>query len=624
MHSSSFHHPFEVIRTFGFASRLTVVCALGYLFCIDVNAQDPLPAAARAQIESLLVEKAARKPSARKVDSQLLYRVKENQNEPVTLQVKSLQTLLSVSESRVLVDIRGNITPALESSIRDGGVIVRSVPRLGALRARIPFAMIPRLSGRDEVRFIEPAVRASTSSEPIVTEGDRTHQADAAKKAFATNNGKGVKIGVLSDGVDSLEVSKKDGNLNASARALPGEAGAGDEGTAMMEIIQDIVPEAEICFATGTLSPASMAENIRALAKNGCSIIVDDVTYSNESPFQDQLIAQAVNEVCRNGVMYFSSARNSGNLARRTSGTWEGNFVDGGEAKIGANKGRLHSFGGTWQNRVKSVDDHPAHRRVDLFWSDPLENSKNDYDLFVVTSGGTVLRSSTNVQDGTIDPYEWVGSLNAGERIVIVKSESAEPRFLHLDTGRSSLSIATQGSVRGHNASVAANAFCIAATNVANSPSPKFFVGGTINPVEAYSSDGPRLVFFSEKGVALNPGKYLADGGQIHNKPDFTAAAGGSTSVKGFETFPGTSAAAPHAAAIAALLKSYNSALTPAQIRAIFRASALDIETPGWDRTSGHGIIMALAALQNAPPPAQSLPGAPGPSATPIEAPSSP
>src|SRR5262249_35704226 len=62
--------------------------------------------------------------------------------------------------------------------------------------------------------------------------------------------------------------------------------------------------------------------------------------------------------------------------------------------------------------------------------------------------------------------------------------------------------------------------------------------------------------------------------------------------------FYGTSAAAPHAGAIAALLKSANPAFTNDQIRNAFISTAIDIEAPGVDRDSGAGIVMAFEALQ--------------------------
>ena len=73
------------------------------------------------------------------------------------------------------------------------------------------------------------------------------------------------------------------------------------------------------------------------------------------------------------------------------------------------------------------------------------------------------------------------------------------------------------------------------------------------------------------------------------------------TGVGGFGSpFFGTSAAAPHAAAIAGLLLSANPSLTPTQIRSVLTGSAIDIMTAGPDRDSGAGIIMANAAMMAA------------------------
>src|SRR5204862_6290773 len=104
---------------------------------------------------------------------------------------------------------------------------------------------------------------------------------------------------------------------------LPGQGGSGSgEGTAMMEIIHDLAPGASLYFATAFAGEASFAANINALVASNCSVIVDDVSYFVESPFQDgQVIAQAVQSASDAGVLYFSSARNSGNKDSGTSGT---------------------------------------------------------------------------------------------------------------------------------------------------------------------------------------------------------------------------------------------------------------------------------------------------------------
>src|SRR5207253_630121 len=100
------------------------------------------------------------------------------------------------------------------------------------------------------------------------------------------------------------------------------------------------------------------------------------------------------------------------------------------------------------------------------------------------------------------------------------------------------------------------------------------------NKVETFSSDGPRRIFFSESGSAITPGNFSSNGGTVLQKPDVAAADG--VSVTGAGGFPvhfyGTSAAAPHAAAIAALIRSANPSLTPAEIRTALTSTAIDIE----------------------------------------------
>jgi hypothetical protein len=114
------------------------------------------------------------------------------------------------------------------------------------------------------------------------------------------------------------------------------------------------------------------------------------------------------------------------------------------------------------------------------------------------------------------------------------------------------LSYNTVGQIWGHPA--ATGAIAVAATSAAGRNSA--FTGGAANPVETFSSDGPRRVFFNADGSAITPGNFLSGGGTLRQKPDITAADGVATSFPAYPTsyfnpFYGTSAAAPHAAAIA-------------------------------------------------------------------------
>ena len=94
------------------------------------------------------------------------------------------------------------------------------------------------------------------------------------------------KIGVLSDGVTSLADSQATGDLGP-VTILPGQEGFGDEGTAMLELIHDLAPGAQLFFATAGNGLPSFAQNIRDLRTAGCDIILDDISYFVESPFQE-------------------------------------------------------------------------------------------------------------------------------------------------------------------------------------------------------------------------------------------------------------------------------------------------------------------------------------------------
>ena len=229
-----------------------------------------------------------------------------------------------------------------------------------------------------------------------------------------------------------------------------------------------------------------------------------------------------------------------------------------------------------------------------LFWADPLGGSSNDYDLFIINPAGTdIVLSSIDEQNGDDDPYEGI-FLASGDptnyQIVIAKWSGAD-RFINFSTNRGRLERNTTGQIRGHAA--AENGFGVAAVEARGMTVP--FNGS--ESVETFSSDGPRRVFFNPNGSAITPGNFSSTGGEVRMKPDIAAADGVMTATPGFNPFYGTSAAAPHAAALGALMVSKKPNITLSEVRDIFARTALDIEAAGWDRDSGWGIIMAHLVL---------------------------
>jgi uncharacterized repeat protein (TIGR01451 family) len=575
---------------------LLMAAALSASAAVGVSSTVPLGSNALIQIQALMAEKDSRTPAQQKMDSQLIYAFKAANGQPAAPGVTLQKIGADVdAQGMVPVDITATVSDDLLNWIKQsGGLVINSFAKYQAIRARLPLAIVESLAARPDVKYVRPAVPARTHTGSVDSQGDTTHRAIAARSTFLAT-GAGVKVGVLSDSVDFMAQSQLSGDLPANLTVLPGQSGVPGtgEGSAMLEIIHDLAPDAQLFFATGEGGTANFAQNILNLRAAGCDIIVDDLGYDTQTPFQDDIVAQAAESIIADGGMYFSAAGNEGNLTHGMVGTWEGDFKDGG-ALPSPGVGRFHSFGTNIFDPIVTPGS-----KVLLYWSDPQGGSSNDYDLIILSADQqTVISSSTSTQNGTQDPFESAIATAPGQLIVIVKHSGAA-RFLHIDNFRGQIEIGTAGNIRGHPC--APHVFGVSASD-ANIPFPKPFERN--DTVEDFSSDGPRRLFYFADGTPITPGNFLATGGTVRNKPDITAADGVATSVPGFNPFYGTSAAAPHAAAIAALLKSYNVEITPQDIRTLLTSTAIDIEAPGYDTNSGAGIIMAYEALAAAPLPA--------------------
>nr|WP_225956866.1 S8 family serine peptidase [Amycolatopsis lexingtonensis] len=639
---------------------------------------DAFTETAQQQIAALQAVKAGRTATESKVDSKLLVAEKG-----VAKQLNALQSGASAAGT-ALVDIRASkVTPDLIAGLTKAGAGIRAVSdRYASVRAEVPVAKVSEIAARGDVKRVEQADEAMTARElatpattpgktetkqqkadriagelqkalntkaqrsaaaaaTLTSEGDRAHNADLARQQFGVT-GVGVKACALSDGVDSLAASVAKGELPPDVDVIAGQEGDGDEGTAMLEIVHDLAPNAKLGFASAFNSDASFADNIRKLRfESHCDVIVDDVIYFKESPFQDWIIAQAVNDVTADGALYFSSAGNEGNVASGTAGHWEGDFVDSGKS-VGKFAGTAHNFAGAAGTQIYEPisDASSAGVPVTLHWSDPLGASANDYDLYLLNSAGAVVSFSQDVQTGTQDPYERVTTPSfggTGLRLAIVKF-SGQNRYLSLSALRGRFSDSadglkafnTPGVTVGHSA--ARDAFSVAAAPAAKAfgrplepgdpanpagPYPGSFSGAT--KAERFSSDGPRRVFYEADGTPITPGNVSSTGGEVRNKPEITAADGVTTSVTGFNPFFGTSAAAPHAAAIASLVLSGNPGLPPSEVREALINTAVDIESPGRDNYTGAGVILADKVLAYTGASPQPLAVAKQPTVTPAD-----
>jgi hypothetical protein len=614
-------------------SRLTLVAVaclgimgFGVLLSVRTLAQQGpgAPGISATAIEQIVATAAIKRSFTRaelKIDSNLVFAAKAARGQLAGTPAADIDSVASATAtdlgSYVAVDISGSVSDGLLALIDSlGGVVVDRSAQWGMIRASVPLDAVETIAAHDDVTSIDSAALARTNAGALTSQGFISH--DVNRVIREGIDGTGVTVGVLSDSALPACVAAliASGDLPPNTSVLPGQQGPSngvDEGCAMMEIVHDLAPGANLIFATAFNGVASFANNILALQTAGAKVIVDDVTYLNEGAFQDGPIARAVNQVTANGAIYFSSAANSGSLTLGTSGTWEGDFLANGAVgpPIGTlgETGLVHNFGTVASPQNFDVVTVPTSF-ISLKWSDPLGASTNDYDLFVLDSTGTRVKGfSARAQSGTQDPYEFVAQgINCGlpsargycpavaDRIVVVRF-AGQQRALRIDTNRGQLSIATAGSTYGHNAGASTVSTAATYWNSALSGTQPFT--GATNPNETFSSDGPRKIFFNPNGTPVTAGNFLfsTNGGITLQKPDIAAADGVVVKTLGFNPFFGTSAAAPHAAAIAALILSVQPTWTPAQVLNAITSTALDSMEPGVDRDSGFGIAMAWPAV---------------------------
>ena len=343
-------------------------------------------------------------PAERKLDSNLLFATRAFAPSRGTIpqglepQVQSFIDANIAADQTIFVVIRADVSPDLVALVQATGAYeISEFPVYKTITARVPITALVDIAQRSDVfsigprelmrtnRWVPTPEEAAAMTGFTPNAGSAQWQGVGAHKANLVHNtgidGTGVMVCVLSDGVNSLAARQASGDLPASVTVLAGQAGSGDEGTAMLEIIHDIAPSATLGFATANPSQAQFATNITNLKAAGCNIIVDDITYFAEGAFQDGTVTAAVTTVTAGGALYFSSAANSGNKTQATSGTYEGDFVASGQA-IPAFITTFESplpVGGISLHQFPSGNNYTTltgnTSRISLKWSDPLLGS---------------------------------------------------------------------------------------------------------------------------------------------------------------------------------------------------------------------------------------------------------
>jgi hypothetical protein len=476
------------------------------------------------------------------------------------------------------------------------------------------------------------------------SEGDVQLNAMAAREGFEFD-GSDVTVGILSDSFNRDTAADTHAPADVASGDLPGkgnpcghmtpvqvvddsEANGEDEGRAMAQIVHDLAPGASIAFASAFRGELSFAENIKKLAEEGAEVIADDVFYTEEPFFQDGPIAVAVNEVVeKDNVSYFSAAGNDNLIEKgHDIASWEApEFRDSGscpeailalseelEEKEGPGKGLNPSHCMDFDPGPESDETFgmtvPGGETLvaDLQWAEPRGGVNSDLDAFLLGLGGKPVEES--IEDnasvsGTQQPLEvieWENDTGADAHVelVINRFSGGDPRlkFALLENGghvteteypESSGGDTIGPTVFGHSGTASA-------ITVGAAP---FF---SSKALERYSSRGPVTHYF---GPVTGPVPAAPIPEEVIAKPDLTATDGGANTFFGScqahtWRFYGTSAAAPHAAAVAALALQGKPGATPLEVRQAMAAGASEVgEFP--PEAVGAGLVDAPETIAN-------------------------
>ena len=476
--------------------------------------------------------------------------------------------------------------------------------------------------------------------------------------ATGTRNSSGILTSVT--GGITAQSFRADGNLEACNGTCDTSGLVGAEGTAMLEIVHDLAPGTKLYFANFDTS-LSFEQAVSFLDAN-TDVSVDDISFLGSLPYDgtDSVstnTATALNTDTNPIRGYFTAVDNF------AQDHYEGQYADSGKdgTSITGQAGDLHVFqavsGVTVDNRNfgPSIADPatipPSGKIiVVLTWNDPASASSNDYDLYLVplscsgfasgtglpvppcTISGAPLASSANPQSGMQPPVEELAYVNpsasssiaVGIAIQNVNNTAASRTFDMFIAGALS-----DGANPDHNFDTLSGSVP-AEGDAGGSPVSVVSVGainqtqctGTGNctgPVEPYSSQGPTEAT-PQAGARMKPDIIATDGVSVTGAGGFGIDPTNGASPCPAGTTPcdffGSSAAAPHAAAIAALtlqaapcLLSSSSVNKPPTARANLRnfLTGTAVPLPGIAQAApnnieGFGLLNALAAIKAALP----------------------
>jgi hypothetical protein len=562
-------------------------------------------------------------PLARLLDAAIEAGTRGEQIRPETLSALPDDLRPLVQAQLMRINAAGEVQVYIEVENVDGGV-VEALEAAGVwvervddhaliVQGQVPVLKLDSVASVDGVKAVRLPDYGVVQTGSVVTEGDSIIRADLARSSFHVS-GSGVRVGVISDGVGGMAAAQATSDLPPSVdittcNVIPGSdpTSTGAEGTAMLEIVHDIAPDAELWFGHfGMGTSLEFNAAVTCLAAH-TDVVVDDVSWFNVGLYDGtgSVSSNTSTELNRttNPIRTYSTS-----VANQAIGHYQGQFVDYGGSYPG-----LHKFQSTSDTTdAMELGPYPVDPLylqpngvvvVNLQWNDTFGASSNDYDLYLFNHAtGKLLAWSENVQDGNDNPVEdlaYQNTTGAGAWFdIVIFKYSGSARTLDMFVRPIS-----GGTLLLNDALHNFNTLASSVPNEADAGGGVISVGAidAADPgndtIETYSSRGPT------NDGRIKPDVTGIDGVCVTGSGGF----GSGTCQGSGKKFYGTSAAAPHAAGVAALLLQCRPDLRAGEpgdspsadrstLRNLILNNAVDLETSGMDNTFGAGRLDAYAA----------------------------
>ena len=419
------------------------------------------------------------------------------------------------------------------------------------------------------------------------------------------HKGQGVKIAIVDIGFKGLTAAQANLDLPAEVTTMD-YSGNGLQtqyvhGTACAEIIHDMAPEAEL-YLIKIDTEADYFAAVDYCISEGVDVISFSLGNAGSGPGNGTgPICEKADAAITAGILWVSAAGNSATIMDEGTTVgfhWKGTFRNSGyPLPVGAG-GYIHQFDpGDYQSIANGIggviatddDGSPETGEITIVlrWND-WPYADVDYDLYVIDMVGeelVIIGSSTGNQNGSQLPLESVTidirppSTQEGYAVFVTK-KTGEPSGVDMELfalGTSALYPYYTASSSIVEPADAAKVLAVGAIDYSN---------WTTGPLEQFSSRGPT-------------NKWAGSSARI--KPDICGPDFVSTYSYGADSFPGTSAAAPHVVGAAALILSMHPHYTPDELEQALELNATDMGSTGKDNLYGWGRLK-LDMSMNTPP----------------------